>query len=1399
MPAHLQTLTLAVGGKVRVVSQQKTVSLREEVATRVATIDETKATSAAFLLRSTEGYTLRIVGKGGEALGGRAARLSLQHTLLTNAIDVALATDERGDIQLGELPGVRAFEVRIPGEIEVVQRFELASFVSTRAPTGLVVIEGEPLALPLGPMASPADTAPSWQLVEVRGRAATEDVSATARLVGSVLRIDEPCAGTYEVRGADGVIARFTVLPGSSRVAGGWGRSGQTLRECHATGAVLESVEVTPDGLEVEVGNAGAETRVVVLPTPFWPNHVWTETLGGPLRTLDVHPGARRRTETLSGRDIGDEYRYVLDRGRHPRRPGTLLERPGLLLNPFALRTTRSSIQVARDGADWRSRSGSNMAMAGAGGEVAESEPEPLASRGLAGGKATPIDPAFVTHDFLAQPPKVLANLVPDAAGRVVVPTSALEAASVVRVLCVDPTRTTGTTVALARAPLAVRDNRLAAPLPAADNLCEVRVLEPLSDPSVLVEGHGAPRYEVVGTIDGLYRALCSLSGDEDLARWSFLARWSELDREQRLAIYDEHACHELSLFVRFKDRELFEEVVQPYLRNKLHPTFIDRFLLGGDLSRYLEPLALHRLNAIEVALLARTLPSGSPEREALVRRLADAVELRSPAVTRALDDRFVEIVLAGGAARDDPSEPEPSESPPPSAPKKQARRGRRRRAAPMANRGGDDDVQLVSLDEREEQAPLYRSIDKTREWAEHNWWQRPIAEQNAGLVRPSRLWQHLATHTEGPFLSPFLADAGERFAAAVVALAVTDLPFAAPEASAVVETGGVRLTSATPALVARAVFARLAGEPSGEALVGQATFRGDDRWDWEEGERREKPVSGELLVGTRYEDEIVVSNPTSRSQVLEVLVQIPAGSLPVGGSTATHTHRLKLDPYATKTVEVQYYFPAAGTFEQYGARVSRAATLVAVAPSRTFTVSHDPAVGDPDAWPILSQHGSLDDVVRYLATRNLHRIALSKIAWRMADREAFARITATLSERFVYDHVLWSYALRHRDRVRLREWLSMQDSLAEEVGPLSCDLVVVDPLHHGHYQHLEYAPLVNARAHQLGEHRRVLDDGLDAQWQALLDRLATVATRNPDDWLAASQALLTMDRTEEAGSVLARVDAAEPVPLQQAYLRAWLAMSSGDLATARALASSHRDQPVPRWRNRFRALLAVLDEVEGVDGEALGSEVRDDRESRMGELATRQPTFTAMMEGRSLVLHHENIDALVVNAYPMDVELLFSRQPFLAAAEDRFLLVEPAASTTVEASATGRTELDLSDLLESSGARNAVIEVVAGPIRHVLSWFESDLVVTIASAYGRLSVRRASDRAPLSATYVKVYARMHDDRVAFFKDGYTDLRGWFDYATLSTDELDRVSRFALLVVHDEAGVSVVETEPPSR
>jgi len=62
----------------------------------------------------------------------------------------------------------------------------------------------------------------------------------------------------------------------------------------------------------------------------------------------------------------------------------------------------------------------------------------------------------------------------------------------------------------------------------------------------------------------------------------------------------------------------------------------------------------------------------------------------------------------------------------------------------------------------------------------------------------------------------------------------------------------------------------------------------------------------------------------------------------------------------------------------------------------------------------------------------------------------------------------------------------------------------------------------------------------------------------------------------------------------------------------------------------------------------------------------------------------------------------------------------------------------------------------------------------------------------------VKVYAQTPQG-AKFFKDGYTDLRGKFDYTSLNTDDIGAVSEFAVLVMSEGHGAVVKTAKPPQR
>lgn len=117
---------------------------------------------------------------------------------------------------------------------------------------------------------------------------------------------------------------------------------------------------------------------------------------------------------------------------------------------------------------------------------------------------------------------------------------------------------------------------------------------------------------------------------------------------------------------------------------------------------------------------------------------------------------------------------------------------------------------------------------------------------------------------------------------------------------------------------------------------------------------------------------------------------------------------------------------------------------------------------------------------------------------------------------------------------------------------------------------------------------------------------------------------------------------------------------------------------------------------------------------------------------------------------------------------------------------------------------RNLVIEVSAteaNGIKQMKTYFSATLKVRVVENFGELKVfihNEGGQDIPLPKTYVKVYSKKSGGAVTFFKDGYTDLRGRFDYGQLSGTSIADVERFAIFVQNDEHGSLIKEAKPPA-
>lgn len=248
------------------------------------------------------------------------------------------------------------------------------------------------------------------------------------------------------------------------------------------------------------------------------------------------------------------------------------------------------------------------------------------------------------------------------------------------------------------------------------------------------------------------------------------------------------------------------------------------------------------------------------------------------------------------------------------------------------------------------------------------------------------------------------------------------------------------------------------------------------------------------------------------------------------------------------------------------------------------------------------------------------------------------------------------------------------------------------------------------------------------------------------------------------------------------------------------AIAAKYADHPVDRWRNTFAAIIAQLDEAEGKGHNAKPVDV-EDRGQQQTALAATEPNFDFTVEAKQINLHAQNLSTVKINFYEMDVELLFSRNPFVQQFSGQFSSIKPNQTLEVklEQDPQAKPVTKAIPLPEALHNKNVLVEIIGGGQTKSQAYYSHSLAVQVIENYGQVKVTQQATSKPVAKAYVKVYAQTSDGRVKFYKDGYTDLRGRFDYASLNTNDLDVVTKFSVLILSETHGAIVREATPPKQ
>ncbi|OQS01649.1 hypothetical protein ACHHYP_00511 [Achlya hypogyna] len=318
------------------------------------------------------------------------------------------------------------------------------------------------------------------------------------------------------------------------------------------------------------------------------------------------------------------------------------------------------------------------------------------------------------------------------------------------------------------------------------------------------------------------------------------------------------------------------------------------------------------------------------------------------------------------------------------------------------------------------------------------------------------------------------------------------------------------------------------------------------------------------------------------------------------------------------------------------------------------------------------------------------------------------------------------------------------------------------------------------------------LNKELQAHYETLCAKLALLPALSSLHRLVLAAFLVTFHRVDAAIAVFADVTPADVPALQYDYMAAYLDFFGPDAAfpTARAAVAKYEAYTDARWRGRFAAIgeqLMVLDTL-GQRGGAAEKAVDD-----IGVVLTVHRDHVEIAQKGRRVSHAE------VRFYPVDVEVLFSTEPFGAttAQSSAVALVQPRAAVTVAVAPHGTTTVEIPAEL-----RALQMMVVLAPrgfpeLNMTQPHFCDSMDVDVVVEDGRLQVFAAGQ--PLTRTYVKVFAQTKASaKVRFYKDGYTDVVGCFDYIGINdTKLLLQVKALAVLIVHPVHGAVVRQLRPP--
>ena len=1178
----------------------------------------------------------------------------------------------------------------------------------------------------------------------------------------------------------------------------------------------------------------GKKARAHVFGFTFMPSYLsqnfsQIENVSRDWSSLDIFPFANWKNIYQSNRKLGDEFRYVFDRKFLKRFMGNTLDRPQLLLNRHKLRETQFDQEIVHSGTAYQqhveetkhvqqqvkmqqlaapmyaisnaapmmqqqlygmSNMQQNMYQQQNIAPMGFSENmqinAPISSMGYdrAGPGCGSSYKSFL--NFLNNSAEVVSNLVPDAEGNITCSIDT-EKYSTILILAMDENTVSQSNVDVTSAleEIEKRDLSLSAPLDPNKHYNEMRNTELLRNgDSHVIEDITSTDYIMIDSLEKVQQVQTEIQ--KVLSRYSpteldFLTTWHTLSAEDKHKKYSRFMCHEVNLFLFFKDPDYFKEVVRPFIANKMEKSFVDHWLLGNEeeVLKYKSLEYIDQLNTMEKCLLTAVLVKHNKEE---AQAIVDRIRLMAEKKELKIDDknRIFDTVINLNMGQDDQDHMDGDDGIHPNRHvltgasqeirfggiitpgghrgggrgrgKGYGKVGARRAGAPRTqqkmrrNVGGkaprkmmakkdmesDDDEDSSGSEDNDDYDELrkttkvqFQEAEVATEYCETHYYNNPHI-LNPGLIEENEFWVDFAQHivyngTYDKFMSSNFISATTGHTQAIGVLSVISLPWTAPRQDIKSHGGrGVDISAVDNMILFKKEIKEAEAELDNNILVIHRFFDPNNK-------NSEAKIK-EFLINKVYGCETIITNVSTKSQDFQILWQIPEGSLPLQNINYQKSENKKLNSYSTTTFEYYFYFPHQGNFIQFPSNITIENKVVAVANECKFEVVEERTEVSNETFRDIMLSGDNDSIIEFLATANLYKgekgFNFSDILWMLKDKDFFLRVTDTLRNRKIYDDLIWKYSLHHKDYQTMKESIMKNNVLLPQTGTFfESDLIKCSPAT-SNFRHLDYFPMINARAHKLGDNANpgILNRQFRQTYNNLLKTLIEKPKLDEIDLLNMTYYFLLQDRINEAIEIFQRVDPKhfdnhKTLKMQYDYMRAYLDFFIGsetDFKVAMSISKKYADYPILSWKVLFTEILDQLEEFkEGVDyDEDIDNEDETKRKANLKKSINLEPTLHCELEKTQIKVEYNNIKELLVKYYVMDPEVMFSRTPFLNQNTEDFAYVKPMEKQVIDLDK--KLKSDQFEILEKFQNQNLVIEVTGEGKQAFLTYFATSLKVAI-------------------------------------------------------------------------------------